>query len=365
MSSRFCAICGTKQGPFVKNLCEECYKKEYPLKINIPDKVEIEICPSCRAIKHKGVTIPTWDEEEIGGIIGDLARSIVSEKLRVRFPYTLKFDDNIEERKIMNKGVKFFELKTIIQARPYEEFGEVKEEHITKIYTMKVPCNECTKLKGGYFEAIIQIRAENRKPTDDEINTADQIITQVLNDHANSKLMYILDYKIDKNGITGKVSSKLLAEEMAKKIRDSLAATYSVAYELKTVSSEGQKVYTNTYLVKLSKLTKEDIVEFEGTMWKVLDIHKSLIKSENLENHEIKYLHRRTMEEQSEKRNEQIIEREYMVLAKENDIAMMMTMDNYENYEDKWEKLPQGTEVGKTVKGFLFEEKNYYVEEKK
>ncbi|MBA7556678.1 hypothetical protein ES705_49394 [subsurface metagenome] len=42
-------------------------------------------------------------------------------------------------------------------------------------------------------------------------------------------------------------------------------------------------------------------------------------------------------------------------------MVTIMAMDNYENFEEKIEKLPKSVKEGQSIKGFLYEDRNYYL----
>jgi NMD protein affecting ribosome stability and mRNA decay len=50
-----------------------------------------------------------------------------------------------------------------------------------------------------------------------------------------------------------------------------------------------------------------------------------------------------------------------MVISFQGNSATIMAMDNYENFEEKIEKLPRSVKEGQGVKGFLYEDRNYYL----
>jgi hypothetical protein len=51
-----------------------------------------------------------------------------------------------------------------------------------------------------------------------------------------------------------------------------------------------------------------------------------------------------------------------MIVSKDRSAVVMMALDNYENFEDNLERLPPKKHEGENVVGFIFEDKNYYVE---
>lgn len=282
--------------------------------------------------------------------------------MKGEIPLTCEIEDNINEEQLMNRGVKEFQAKTTVTIRPHEEFKAIGKEMETRIKIHRRLCPECSKYKSKYFEAILQVRGTDRNLTEREKEEIEKMIDTILKQHEEARMIYLMDYKTDKKGITTKVSTKYLAETIARAIKSKMAGKMTVAYELKTTAKDGTEVYTNTYLVKLPYYAVDDIVEYEEKIWKVLKVKEKQIIMESLENHERKNIDRVKVEKQGRKRTEEIVKRKYMILAIENDTAIMMELDNYENYEERKEKLPANKKEGDNIEGFLWEEKNYYIE---
>ena len=360
---RFCAICGTINGPFIDNLCENCYKKEHPLEIKKLDSLQVEICPECESLRILGSRVDTWKRDEsIEEIIREVARRTIIEKIEVDTPLQYEFEDDIEENKIMNYGVKEFAVKTKVYAKPYKDFSEFEEDFTTRLKMRRATCDECSKYKIGYYEAILQVRGEDRKLTPKEEEDIENLIERMMKQYEDAKMAYILDLDVDQDGITAKVSTKFLAESLAKEIKGISAGKIFVAYEHKTTSRDGTDVYTNTYLVKLPIFAKGDVVEYERLLWVVRNVSEQQIKMESLENHEIRQHDRKRVENRGRKKNDEIVNREFMIVSKEKNAVVIMAMDNYENFEDNLERIPPKKEVGENITGFIFDDKNYYLE---
>ncbi len=360
---RFCAVCGAIEGPFLDNLCEKCFKKENPLEMKKLRSLNVEICPSCGTLKVMGANIDTWERNQpLEETIREVVRSAIVEQINLESSFQCDFEDNIEESKIMNYGVKAFEMKTYVVTKPYEEFGDFEEEFVTRLKMRRAGCDDCSKYKSGYFEAILQVRGENRKLTEKEQDEIEKLIDNKMKQFEDARLAYILDFDIDQDGITAQISTKFLAEMLAREIKNFTAGKLSTAYEHKTTSKDGDEVYINTYLVRLPELTQGDIAEYDGILWVVKNVSDVQVKMESLENHEIRKIDRKRVENKAIKRSEEIVEREFMFVSAEADVITIMAMDNYENFDDNLERLPKNKIVGENIKGFILEEKNYYLE---
>lgn len=361
ISRQFCAICGISEDPFVDNLCETCYKKEKPLDVETIKQIAVEICSSCGTMRIQGKRFEPEDFTNIEEAIREIVKGVILEKLRIDGSYKHDYSDDIDEEKINYKRLKRFNVATTITAKPLEEFGEFTAILDTNVNISRMTCDTCSKYKAGYFEAILQVRGENRQITDKEEAKLEELINIIMKKYEGSRMAYILEYEIDKKGITAKISTKMLAEELTRAIKQKTAGKTTIAYELKTKARDGTDVYTNTYLVRLPKYAIEDVVEFENEIWLIRGILTNEIKLESLDNHAIKKFDRRRVETYGKRRFYQILERKFMVISFKGNMATIMAMDNYENFEEKIEKLPKSVKEGQSVEGFLYEDRNYYL----
>ncbi|MBY9000427.1 MAG: hypothetical protein KGD64_05900 [Candidatus Heimdallarchaeota archaeon] len=360
---RFCAVCGAIDEDLIDNLCEKCYKKEHPLEIELLKSLDVEICTKCGNIRVLSNNIDPWAKEEnLEEVIREVVRSAVLSKFRSSDPYDVEFEDDIENDKIMNYGVKEFELRTKISMQPHEEFSAFEKDFTTRLKMVRTVCNDCFKFKSGYFEAILQVRADGRRMKDDELDRLENLINGMMKQYEDGKMTYILDLKVEPEGITAQVSTKLLASNLAREVRAQTAGKLSLAYEHKTTSKDGAEVYVNTYLVRLPEFGKNDIIDFEKDLWKVIAINDDQFRLVSLTNHEERKVVRKRVEINAKKRNEELVPREYMLVSTDGQTVVIMAMDNYENFDDNLERLPKNIEIGATIKGFLLDEKNYYIE---
>ena len=360
----FCAICGAMDEVLLDNLCETCYKKEHPLEIELLKSLNITICTDCGELRVLSTRIdPYVRDESLEEVIREVVRSAVLSKFRSEYPYDVEFEDDIKNDKIMNYGVKEFKLRTKITLQPYEEFSPFEKDFITRLKVKRTICNDCSQYKSGYFEAILQVRAaDKRKLTDDELDRFENIINTMMKQYEDAKLSYILDMEVVPDGITAQVSTKLLASNLAREIQAITAGKLSLAYELKTTKRDGTEVYQNTYLVRLPEFGKDDIIEYEKDIWKIRAINIDQMRLESLTDHKERKIVRKRVEKSAKKMNDVLFLREYMLISKEGQTVVIMAMDNYENFDDNLERLPLNKEVGSTIKGFLLDEKNYYTE---
>ncbi|MDD5172487.1 MAG: NMD3-related protein [Candidatus ainarchaeum sp.] len=132
MSALICPKCGKTSDTvaFIEAFCVECY----PVSIKVPDKVEFEQCTRCGRARLKGDWTPYTDKK-----IGDL----VLAKCRGDFE-SAGYD--------VERQTAVFTMK-----------HGVKVERLIPLEMKKTICPQCSRISGGYFEAIIQLRGNRAK----------------------------------------------------------------------------------------------------------------------------------------------------------------------------------------------------------
>ncbi len=126
-----CPKCGKsdKEVKFVEAFCIDCY----PFNLKLPDRIVIEFCKRCNRIRLKGEWVP-YSRKKL--------EEHIASKARGEFE-SVSYDSE--------KGEMVFAVKGTEIRRPFEF-----EKRI-------VICPDCSKVAGGYYESIIQLRGDERK----------------------------------------------------------------------------------------------------------------------------------------------------------------------------------------------------------
>ncbi len=130
-----CPRCGRNENEvkFIEAFCVDCY----PFNLKLPGRIEIEICKRCNRMRLKGEWVPYNSRK--------LEEHIVS-KARGEFDSVRYDSEKMELVFTVKKG------DTAVEIRKHLEFGK-------KITV----CPTCSKISGGYFESIIQLRGDEKK----------------------------------------------------------------------------------------------------------------------------------------------------------------------------------------------------------
>lgn len=130
-----CPKCGRKSSDvaFMEAFCAECY----PVNVKVPGKISITACKRCSRMLLGGEWVP-YSEKAIGRYVAERCRGGFSDA-----DYDL-------QRQV-----------AVFTVRRGE--SEVKVERAVPVEVLWTTCRECSKVSGGYFEAIVQLRGDEAK----------------------------------------------------------------------------------------------------------------------------------------------------------------------------------------------------------
>ena len=159
----FCPQCGKTGEKLFSGLCRSCFIENISL-ISVPDEIGLTICTQCGSVQKKG----RWHDSNLA--VEDLAADAILEHVEVAESV---FDVEIipEIQNIRGSTLEF-----IVKVTGQVLDGEVCQEYLVKVIVNKNVCTECSKYASGYYEAVIQLRADDRTLSPDEIKTADDIL---------------------------------------------------------------------------------------------------------------------------------------------------------------------------------------------
>jgi len=207
--SIICPRCGknSNEKEFIEAFCIDCY----PIDVKMPKKIVFEVCKKCGKIKH-GKKWVDRDEEEVAG---DITRKCKGDFFNAAY--------NKEE------GIVTFFIK--------------KREKILKInkminvnYMINM-CTDCSRMSGGYFESIIQLRGNPEK-----INSFAKKLEREI-----AKITFVSKVEEKKEGIDLYIGSTHAVLDLIKEI----GHRYTISKKLAGVNKEGKRQYRTTFAIRL------------------------------------------------------------------------------------------------------------------
>ena len=265
----FCVECG-KEGPiFKEGVCLDCYLKTHSFTKG-PEIIDIPICSHCSSYKYKNI----WTND----LFGDVIRRIIKNTFKIS-----------KELKKININTECKEEKERINCKVYIsgliDDVEITEEHNVFVRLKKTVCNVCSKRFGGYHEAIIQIRADKRDLSKQEINNIISNVESLVENlqAKGNRALFITDIGNEHGGIDFYISDKNAALIITKKIQGQYGG--EVKQSSKNIGmKDSRQLFRMTYLLRLPSYKKDDFLKLNNSVFHVHSIQKNKIKMTNLSN---------------------------------------------------------------------------------
>lgn len=236
---RFCVRCGAEVPVIIDGLCPNCLLDEGRI-FTLPKEVKVTTCSLCSSIKVGS----RWVSDTS---IEDYVRDIIISSMDVHRDVR---DVNIE---VSIEG-------NVVTARVKGLLGGItlERDFMLKLSVNKVLCPQCIKIKGSYFEALVQIRSV--------FKFRDMFKEHILNNVLNSELYskYISSVELLKEGIDVKVISQGVARKLASNLISNYGG-YMTSSWRDTGYSSGKKHSKLTISTRLLGLMLGDVVLLRGS----------------------------------------------------------------------------------------------------
>ena len=204
------------------------------------DEFEITICSRCNFIRMGN----RWVESSIEKVIEEsvLKSAWVSEE---------------------------FDVSEVVISKDYCVFrGNIAGEEVEvtvplKYRIKKVLCERCSREAGGYYESIVQIRADRRELSDEEIEKALEIVDEVISNAPEDQKAFVSKIERKKEGVNIFFGSRNIGKKVSRMILKKFGGSLKESKKLHT-RIDGRDVYRFTYSVRLPEYREGDIVEKDG-----------------------------------------------------------------------------------------------------
>ena len=320
-----CPRCG---GPAPgADLCAACRAADFPW-LSCDARVTITVCPSCGARRETGVWADcTAPRDEL---IREAARRGLHVSPEVR---DVSVELTIHER-TANRSFADCRIQGLLYGVPVE--GDCRIE----ILWVKEQCNRCNRMSGSYYEGIIQVRAEGRRPRPAEIRAAEKIARDIAEGLFSSgeRLSFISDMEETRDGLDIIVGSQRAGKEIAAAIVERLGGHVSTHPKL-VGEKAGKRVYRITYAVRLSPYSRGDIVLVRGKYGEVISGHGKEVRYRDLADN----VSRTTTERQVERVVGNVTNaREYLVTFRQDRVIGLLDPATGQSTESP---LPPGLDI--------------------
>ncbi|MDO5809603.1 MAG: 60S ribosomal export protein NMD3 [Methanobrevibacter sp.] len=262
----FCPECGSTDKEMVGDICIDCFLKEFQM-MELPKRIEVQICSHCNSKLEEG----KWSDEFIP------EEEIIYRALE----RNIKIADEVENE-IINLEIE--QMKGTIASCYVEIAGEVHGAHIdethdTEVKILKTVCPTCSKIQSGYYESVIQFRADNREIKPEEYDLADEIVERTLiKQSKKDKLAYCPQIAKLKEGYDYYIGSLKSGKKVAEALTEEFGGIIKESPRLISEDkSTGKGLYRIWISVRIPEFEVEDFVKYEDKIIRIHSIGKSSV----------------------------------------------------------------------------------------
>jgi 60S ribosomal export protein NMD3 len=268
----FCPHCGRENEELFKGLCRSCFIAQSPL-ITLPSELEIVVCSNC-ASTHVG---NKWQELNLS------EDDIIAKTVYEGCIQDIDVEDVTLTLKIINQKGSFQECMVLAKGKVLGQ--PLERECRIRVNIKRTVCPACSKFVSGYYEAVIQLRADQRSLKPDEIQKADNIISQRLDKLVKKNRMAYLTQRTElKEGVDYYLGSYKAARKISNVLKDQLGGTIKESPRLMgRDKSTGKDLFRIWISLRLPIFEMEDFLAYGDHLGQIVDLKGNKIILRDLE----------------------------------------------------------------------------------
>jgi nonsense-mediated mRNA decay protein 3 len=272
----FCPQCGRENEYLFKGLCHLCFIAQSPL-ITLPSELEVEFCTHCTSTHLGG----KWKELNLS------EDDIIAKTIYEGCIQDMDAED-------VNLTLEIVNQKSSVQEIMVKAKGKVLEQPLQRECRIKVNinrtiCPECSKFVSGYYEAVIQLRADQRPLKPDEIQKADEIISRRLEKLLRKNRMAYLTQRTElKEGVDYYLGSYKAARKISRLLKEQMGGMIRESPRLMgRDKSTGKDLFRIWISLRLPIFEKEDFLAYGDHLGQIIDLKGNKIILRDLDTMEI------------------------------------------------------------------------------
>jgi nonsense-mediated mRNA decay protein 3 len=271
--TKFCPQCGKTTDELFESVCKDCFTAGIVLIDPEQMGVTLSVCKNCGCY-FRGKERTSIEDAVVNSVWKELKR---------------RYGGGVEiewlKREIETDGDRAsitLTVRTAIKGVEIEETGEIEVNFKHGI------CERCNRIAGGYYAGIVQIRADDRFPTDDELAIAEKVAYSVLEDPD-----FISKECELKEGLDIYVSSMECGRRISRGIVEQLGGSFSESSKLYG-RKDGRNIYRVSFSVRLPGFKVGTVLRIGGNVISVVRVIKGKgIECMDVNSHEKVFLRKK------------------------------------------------------------------------
>jgi nonsense-mediated mRNA decay protein 3 len=278
----FCVECGLEK-PFAElrhGVCADCYVKKTTLA-KVKDHVDLEVCVHCNSRKRGEIWVPGHGALE--PVVEEAVREAI-EWAKVVEKARLVVDVQPEDER--NFTVKIV-ASGVAEGVPFET------PLATRSRVKNGTCVRCSRIQGGYYEAIVQVRASSRPMELEEKRAikalASRFIERIVAD--GDRNAFVLRDEDADRGLDVYMGTTNAARMLAKAISNDYGG--KITEHAKTVGQkDGLDLVRMTFAVRLPEYRAGDVVVLKDGLGRVTSIGQKTVQVADLRTGRVRHVER-------------------------------------------------------------------------
>ncbi|UCE11592.1 MAG: hypothetical protein JSW61_06565 [Candidatus Thorarchaeota archaeon] len=262
-----CYLCGEEST--IDGLCASCYNKEH-LLVQVESPLAIVTCKKCGSVKVPG----GWRTIDFSEAHGD---DVVNKQIEIGLDLSLKrfFGDVAITFEEENRLDRVSHIIVTAKGRSHESLAPHTENHPVEVRFSYETCTTCSMMSGGYYEAILQIRADSRPLSESEEEEIVAIVEELtIAEYGKDNRAFVSGSSRVKFGIDFWVGSEHLTKRIADELQSRFLAERKENYKLTGQEKGGKDKFRITVLVRLPHFRVGDFITVEGNACQVMAMGK-------------------------------------------------------------------------------------------
>ncbi len=282
------------------------------------------MCPRCDAYRVSGRWVQRGDtsiDEYLFNMVCDLLDPLFAPKMPATYEVHI-----LHEQEQPATRLKQLRVKVIADA---EQFTFQQEDIITVPVT-SILCEQCKRTSGGYFEAILQIRASTGKLSSYQEEAVLSFIDERLTASAQSQPP--LKITPTRGGIDIKFLSSRLCRSLAKALAAKFGLLVGVSSKVTGRTRTGKTQSRENFVVRFPPFQVGDVIAHEDQLYQITGIHNGRYALIDIESNQRRvFSPKELVGIDWELLNDRI--HEFMIISVARDSFQLMSQHDYTIYD--------------------------------
>ncbi len=296
------------------------------------------MCPRCDAYRVSGQWVQCGDTsivEHVSQMVCDLLDPLFAPKIPAT--YEIQLLDEPERPVTRLKKVR---VRVVANT---EQFSFRQEEEIVIPITPTL-CERCKRTSGGYYEALLQIRASTGKLSKHQENLVLAFIDEKLS--TSTQPQTLLKITPTRGGIDIKFLSSRLCRSLAKALATKFGLLIGVSSKVTGRSRAGKTQSRESFVVRFPLYKVGDVLAHEKQVYRITGIRNGHYTLINLESEQRRvFSPKELVSIDWELLNDQV--QDFMIISIDSDTLQLMSQQDYSIYD--LPRPPFQVKVGDTL----------------